>query len=64
MGKCLLISKDSELSKINSNQSSEWLIVSTDLYSVLKQANDISKLSNGAFDVTIGPLVNLWGFWF
>ena len=54
--------QDSELSKINSNQSSEWLTVSTDLYSVLKQANEISKLSNGAFDVTIGPLVNLWGF--
>lgn len=54
--------QDSELSKINANQSSEWLTVSTDLYSVLKQANEISVLSNGAFDVTIGPLVNLWGF--
>ena len=54
--------QDSELSKINANESSEWLTVSTDLYSVLKQANEISVLSNGAFDVTIGPLVNLWGF--
>ncbi len=54
--------QDSELSVINSNQSSEWLTVSTDLYTVLKKANEISKLSNGAFDVTIGPLVNLWGF--
>ncbi|MCF6202115.1 MAG: FAD:protein FMN transferase [Methylococcaceae bacterium] len=53
---------DSELSIINANQSSEWLTVSTDLYSVLRQANEISKLSQGAFDITIGPLVNLWGF--
>ncbi|MEE9339255.1 MAG: FAD:protein FMN transferase [Methylococcaceae bacterium] len=54
--------QDSELSKININQSSEWLTVSTALFSVLKQAKEISELTNGAFDVTIGPLVNLWGF--
>ncbi len=54
--------QDSELSKINRNHSTEWLAVSDALYEVLKQANAISKLSDGAFDITVGPLVNLWGF--
>ncbi len=54
--------KDSELSKINANSSADWLSVSPSLYAVLKQANSISKLSDGAFDITVGPLVNLWGF--
>lgn len=53
---------DSELSKINQNQTTEWINVSNSLYEVLKQANTISELSNGAFDITVGPLVNLWGF--
>ncbi len=54
--------QDSELSKINQNQTGEWIAVSDALYQVLKQANSISELSNGAFDITVGPLVNLWGF--
>jgi len=29
---------------------------------VLKTAQNISELTQGAFDITIGPLVNLWGF--
>jgi thiamine biosynthesis lipoprotein len=54
--------QDSELSKINQNQTGEWIAVSDALYQVLKQANTISELSSGAFDITVGPLVNLWGF--
>ena len=54
--------QDSELSIINSNLSVDWLSLSKPLYTVLKQADTISQLSNGAFDVTVGPLVNLWGF--
>jgi thiamine biosynthesis lipoprotein len=29
---------------------------------VLKEAKEIADLSNGAFDITVGNLVNLWGF--
>ena len=54
--------QDSELSKINQNQSGEWLSVSASLYEVLKEAKRIYDLSDGAFDITVGPLVNLWGF--
>jgi thiamine biosynthesis lipoprotein len=32
------------------------------LFDLLLQAMEVSWLSNGAFDVTVGPLVNLWGF--
>lgn len=54
--------QDSELSLLNKNQSTQWIAVSAELYSVLKEANNIAGLSQGAFDITVGPLVNLWGF--
>jgi len=53
---------DSELSIINKNLTTSWLPVSADLYQVLDDALKISRLTNGAFDITVGPLVNLWGF--
>ena len=34
--------------------------VSDDLYRVLRRSLDLSRRSNGAFDVTVGPLVRLW----
>ena len=52
----------SELSRFNQSNSTEWLPVSTDLVHVLTQAEQISRLSAGAFDVTVAPLVNIWGF--
>ncbi|WP_411728546.1 FAD:protein FMN transferase [Methyloglobulus sp.] len=54
--------KDSELSLFNRNTSTDWLPVSPEFYEVLKESIKISQLSNGLFDVTVGPLVNLWGF--
>ncbi len=52
----------SELSIINNSDSVEWQPVSEALYSVLAEAKRISDLTEGAFDITVGPLVNLWGF--
>lgn len=54
--------KNSELSLLNQNHSGECIPLSKELLDVLKEAIRISKLSDGAFDVTVGPLVNLWGF--
>lgn len=54
--------KDSELSLLNQNTSIDWIPVSAELYAVINEALKISRLSNGLFDVTVGPLVNLWGF--
>lgn len=53
---------DSEISLFNSYPRTQWFTISPEVISVLKTANEVSKLTHGAFDVTIGPLVNLWGF--
>ncbi len=53
---------DSELSQFNRNQATDWIDASQELVDVLKQAQRVSALTHGAFDVTVGPLVNLWGF--
>jgi thiamine biosynthesis lipoprotein len=53
---------DSELSQFNSNTSTDWVAVSSELCRAVEAALIISDFTNGAFDVTVGPLVNLWGF--
>ncbi len=53
---------DSELSLLNQANVSDWQNLSDDLYSVIEHANNVSVITNGAFDITVGPLVNLWGF--
>ncbi len=53
---------DSELSRFNSFATTSWFEVSRELCDVVAAARRISVLSGGAFDVTVGPLVNLWGF--
>jgi thiamine biosynthesis lipoprotein len=53
---------DSELSQFNQTQSTDWFPVSSDLYQVLVRAQQVSAETNGAFDVTIAPLMQLWGF--
>lgn len=53
---------NSIISKINQNNDS----VVTDAYfeNMFKAAQEVSEKSNGAFDITVGPLVNAWGFGF
>lgn len=52
----------SELSKLNRAPKNEWLDVSRDLEKVIQISSLVYAKSKGAFDVTVGPLVNLWGF--
>lgn len=52
----------SELSLFNASPSTDWFEVSPELEAVVRAARQISAESDGAFDVTVGPLVNLWGF--
>ncbi|WP_217884385.1 FAD:protein FMN transferase [Thioflexithrix psekupsensis] len=54
--------RDSELSRFNQNSSVDWVDISPELFTVIAEARRISEWSQGAFDVTVGPLVNLWGF--
>ncbi|MBT8091375.1 MAG: FAD:protein FMN transferase [Gammaproteobacteria bacterium] len=53
---------DSELAVFNANAATDWIMVSAELCNAIDNALEISRLSEGAFDITIGPLVNLWGF--
>jgi len=53
---------DSELSRFNANPSLDWIVASAKFCNVLDQALAVSRETGGAFDVTVGPLVNLWGF--
>jgi len=53
---------DSELSLFNQSRDTGWLPASANLVRVLAEAQQVSELSHGAYDVTVGPLVNLWGF--
>jgi len=54
--------EDSELSRFNKQQTTDWMEVSTETVAVIREAIRTSRLTEGAFDVTVGPLVNLWGF--
>jgi thiamine biosynthesis lipoprotein len=52
----------SELSQFNRRQDFRWAPASPGLLEVLDSASRISTSTQGAFDVTVGPLVDLWGF--
>ncbi len=49
-----------QLCKKNAVKAGEPVVVSRDLFTVLAYAKEVSELSDGAFDVTVGPLVQLW----
>ena len=53
---------DSELSLLNNHPAGIAIPVGADLAAVLRSADQVARQSGGAFDVTVGPLVNLWGF--
>ncbi len=53
---------DSELMRLCGQPAGKPVSVSADLFDVLEQAQRASKLSDGAFDVTVGPFVRLWRF--
>ena len=52
----------SEISKFNQSSSTESIEVSPGFARVLKESIRLGQLSEGKLDITVGPLVNLWGF--
>ncbi len=52
----------SGISEFNASTSTDWQPVSELLCESVAAALEISELSDGAFDATVGPLVDLWGF--
>jgi thiamine biosynthesis lipoprotein len=51
---------NSELMQLCNRAGGPPVRVSPDLYRVLRRAQDVSRVSHGAFDITVGPLVALW----
>ncbi|WP_394147571.1 FAD:protein FMN transferase [Shewanella atlantica] len=53
---------DSELSRFNRMSHEETVTISKDTASVIAEGIHLYKVTGGALDITLGPLVNLWGF--
>ena len=53
---------DSELSRFNRAAADQPFPVSADFAKVLRLALDLHDCSGGAFDPSLGPVINLWGF--
>ncbi len=52
----------SELSRFNRSRGTDWNPVSPDTLILVEEALRIGVSTGGAFDITVGPLVDLWGF--
>jgi len=53
---------DSELSRFNAAATTGWFEVSPDTRAVVDEALRVARLTGGAFDLTVGRLVDAWGF--
>ena len=54
--------EDSELSALNRHAANRAMRMSPETFHVLAAAREISEATSGAFDITVGPLVDAWGF--
>ena len=52
----------SEISQFNTAATTDPIDISADLATVMAAADSIHEISGGAFDVTLAPLIELWGF--
>ena len=52
----------SEISRFNAHASTEPFPLAAETMGLLEIARELGELSGGAFDVTVGPLVQAWGF--
>ncbi len=54
--------KQSEISQFNKSSKTDWQTVSPDFVKVVTAAQDISAKTQGRYDISLGPLIALWGF--
>ncbi len=54
--------KDSLLSRFNQDRTTQPQSISSNMADIITVALRIGRLTDGAMDITVGPLVNLWGF--
>ena len=60
---CNYFSPESELGRLNATAADAPFACSNELWKVLTIAREWHKKTDGAFDITITPLMNLWGFY-
>jgi len=53
---------DTDLSRFNAARSADWFPMPRQTAQIAMEAQRISELTGGAFDVTVDPIVRLWGF--
>lgn len=53
---------DSEINRISQAEAGQWLPVSKDMLQVLAASQEVYQASGGAFDPSVRPLVDIWGF--
>lgn len=53
----------SDVSNVNAQAGIAPVKVSDDTFAIIKRAQEYSKLTNGAFDITVAPISKLWGFY-
>jgi len=54
--------EDSDLNRLNSAETGEWVTLPDPVIQLLARSRTISQATDGAFDITVGGLVNLWSF--
>ena len=55
--------QDSECARINRLRPGDEIEISPEVASVLKKAHELNRITEGAFDITVSPLVDLWDFY-
>lgn len=53
----------SEVSRLNATAANDWQPVEAELFALLAHAVRLSSETDGAFDITAGPLAKVWGFY-
>jgi len=52
--------ESSDVTRINRSAGKDWVKISYETLEVIRKAQEISELSDGRFDITVGPLTQLW----
>ncbi len=55
--------QESELSRVNREAVKGPTTCDNELLHVIEESLRYSSITNGAFDITVGPLMKIWGFW-
>jgi thiamine biosynthesis lipoprotein len=53
---------DSDIARLNIHAREQWVRLEPRLYELLKHCHDLTMATEGAFDITAGPLIKAWGF--